>query len=184
MNRKISIIGLSIILWTAACSPKFKVGADQDPNINFAKYISFREDTRPLFTRRSNALLNSELTKKRVTFTINQVLQEKGYEMVEKEPDFIFSFQTEARSRQDVTYNNNAPMMWGYWSRWNDPFMNQTYVRDYEEMTLIIDIKDAKTLELIWQGWVIGELKYSADTWASRIEQTVRKAMERFPTKK
>lgn len=170
------------LLVSTACSPKFTVGADKDPQVNFSNYLTFRQDTRQLFTRRSNPLLNSELTKKRINNTINALLTEKGYQMVAQEPDFIFSFQTEVRSRQDISYQN-APMTWGYWSRWNS-FPNQPRVRDYEEMTLIIDVKDAKNLALIWQGWVIGELKYSAETWAERIEESVRKAMMSFPTHK
>gem|GEM_PF-612003 len=183
MQTKTIIFSMLVLLMSASCSPKFTVGADKDPEVDFSKYISFKEDSRYLFTKRSNTLLNSELTKKRVTASIDASLKEKGYEVVEKNPDFIFSFQTEVRSRQDVSYNNNNNPVWGYWSRWNAPITNQPTVRDYEEMTLIIDVKDAKSLELIWQGWVIGELKYSAETWASRIEETVRKAMSNFPSK-
>lgn len=180
MKRKIGFF--LMLLLAGACSPRFNVGTDQDPNADFSKYLTFAPDRRELFTRRSNALLNSDLTKKRIHATITEVLQAKGYEAVEKQADLIFSFQTEVRNRQDVQQVNNPPM-WGYWRFWNDPAFRQTYVRNYEETTLIIDIKDARTLELIWQGWVIGELKYTAEDWAKKIDQTVREAMNAFPAR-
>lgn len=183
MKPSILLLFIGIIIFNLSCSPRFKIGSDADPAIDFAKYRTFQKDMRNLFTKRSNPLLNSELTKKRIDYAIAQELKAKGYEQVTEKPDLIFNFQTESRSKQDVQTVNNNPG-WGYWNRWNNPFPNQTYVRNYEETTLIIDVKDAKTNALVWQGWIIGELKYSESDWTKRLEEIVRKAMEKFPLNK
>ncbi|MDX2303940.1 MAG: DUF4136 domain-containing protein [Microscillaceae bacterium] len=175
---------ISILLVFQNCSPRFKVGSDLNPGANFNNFQTFSEDRRELFTKRSNPILNSEITKKKVYAAIAQALETKGYTRDDKNPDLIFNFQTAIRSRQDVQTVNNGPVWGGYWSRWNNPFYNQTYVRDYEEVTMIVDILDNKTKELIWQGWVIGEMNYTSDDWNREINTSILKALENFPGKK
>jgi Domain of unknown function (DUF4136) len=183
-NRNLNWCMLVLVL--SACSPRFKVGSDFDPKVDFTQYQTFRKDQRNLFTRRSNPILNSEITKKRIDYSIAQELIKKGYtEQAEGEADLIFNFQTQTRQKQEVSQvNNNFPNTWGYWYRY--PFPNQpmqTNVRDYEEMTLIIDITDAKSGQMVWQGWIVGELKYTEADWNKQIEQTVKQALSKFPGK-
>ena len=180
------IISLLILLSVGqACSPRFKVGADINPETDFNTYKTFHEDVRQLFTKRSNPILNSAITKKKVNAAISNVLESKGFVKDTKNPDIIFNFQTAVRNRQDVqtVNNNNAPVWGGYWNRWNNPAFNQTYVRDYEETTMIIDILDAKTKELIWQGWVIGEMNYTSEDWNRQIQASIARAFKDFPGK-
>jgi hypothetical protein len=173
---------LILFVFQTACSPRFRIGSESAPDANFSTYKTFRKDNRNLFTKRSNPILNSELTKKRIDFAIAQELKAKGYTEVEENPDLIFNFQTETRYKQDVQQTNPNPG-WGYWNMWGNPFPNQTFVRNYEETTLIIDIKDARRNELIWQGWIVGELRYTENDWNKRLNEVVKKAMERFPLK-
>ncbi|NJO03226.1 MAG: DUF4136 domain-containing protein [Bacteroidia bacterium] len=181
--KNLIIFLISLYAWgLIGCSPKFNIGSDIDPVADFSQYETFSADRRNLFTRRSNPILNSDITKSRINQAISQELAAKGYEMADNDPDLIFSFQTEVRSRQDVQQVNNTPT-WGYWWRWYNPAFNQTYVRDYEEITLIIDVLDAQSRQLVWQSWIIGELEYTASDWAGQINETIRKAMADFPSK-
>ncbi|MCU0445698.1 MAG: DUF4136 domain-containing protein [Microscillaceae bacterium] len=187
MKNLIGIILLISSLWS--CSPRFRVGSDSAPGVDLSKYQTFRKDPRNLFTKRSNAILNSELTKKRIDYSIGKELAAKGYELTDQNADLVFSYQTEVKQKQEVNQSNPnmmMPMGWGYYNwRWGAPMMqNQTTVRNYEETTLIIDIRDLKTGELVWQGWIIGELKYSETRWAESIEATVKRALASFPSKK
>lgn len=182
MQKRIACIFWLSIVWTG-CTPGFQVGADQNPKVDFAPYQTFRKDFRNLFTKRTNVFLGSELTKKRVDQLIVKTLQDKGYIYTDKNPDLIFNFQTEVRNKQDVQKVNNVPAWGGYWSRWQDPRFNQTYIRDYEEMTLIIDMRDYTTSELLWQGWIIGELKYSENDWQKKLDVLIQKVLGNFPLK-
>lgn len=166
----------------SSCSARFKAGSEVDPNVDFKNYQSFSQDRRNLFTKRSNPILNSELTKRLVNQAIISELRAKGYEQNNQSPDLIFNFQTAIRSRQDVQFNNNFPV-WSYSYRFYNPAFDQPQVRDYEETTLIIDVLDAKTNQLIWQGWVVGEMDYTSDRFQRQINTTIAKALEKFPTK-
>lgn len=193
MIIRYAILLFSLILLTLGCSPKFRIGSDSAPGLDLTKYQTFRKDPKNLFTKRSNSILNSELTKKRIDYSISKDLQGKGYQLDDQNPDLIFSYQTEIRQRQSVSQSNpnmgvNPWGPWGYnaWA-WNNPMMfpspSQTTVRDYEETTLIIDFRDTKTGELVWQGWIVGELRYNDDNFAQRLESAVKQAMSKFPAK-
>jgi hypothetical protein len=174
-NLNLAIL-LIISLLAQYCSPKFRVGSDSAPGVDLTQYQTFRKDPRNLFTKRSNPILNSELTKKRIDYSIGKELAAKGYELTDQTADLIFSYQTEVKQKQEVNQSNPnmmAPMGWGYYNwRWGNPMMmqNQTTVRNYEETTLIIDIRDVKTGEMVWQGWIVGELRYSEKDWAEHRE--------------
>lgn len=177
-----------LIVFTCACSPRFKVGSDFDPAVDFTRFATFKKDQKNLFTKRSSPILNSELTKKRMDYAIVQELVAKGYEQTDNNPDLIFSYQTASKEKQEVSQVNNNPnwgwnrWAWGPWGPWGG-MPNQTIVRDYEESTIIIDVRNAKNGELVWQGWVIGELKYNENDWAERIQDAVKTAMKNFPAK-
>jgi hypothetical protein len=179
-----NILLIFLLLLSISCSPRFKIGSDFDPKADFSRYVTFKKDNRNLFIRRSNMILSSELTRKRIETAIAEELTAKGYQEATDKPDFIFNFQTQTRNRQEVSQSNNYPNNWGYWSR-NPMFFpqNQTTVRDYEEMTLMIDVTDTKTGQLVWQGWIIGELKYSENDWNKQLQATVKQAMAKFPAK-
>lgn len=187
---KIRYIIIFGCLFALGCSPKFRIGSDSAPGVDLTKYQTFRKDPKNLFTRRSNSLLNSELTKKRIDFAISKELQNKGYQLDDQAPELIFSYQTEIKQRQAVSQSNPGMMNpWGPWGfnswAWNNPMMfpSQTTVRDYDETTLIIDFRDTKTGELVWQGWIVGELRYNEENFAERLEDAVRQAMSKFPIK-
>ncbi|MEO1653319.1 MAG: DUF4136 domain-containing protein, partial [Bacteroidota bacterium] len=158
MAHSINTTLFILLLIIASCSPKFKVGSDYDPEADFSKYVSFQEDRRRLFKTRSNDVLSSPLTEKRIRNAITRSLQSKGYQMQDSNPDLIFNFQTKSQDRREVRQSN--PPAWSYWGRFNYPMVQgQTFVRDYEETTLIVSVLDASTNTLLWQGWVIGEIK-------------------------
>lgn len=180
MPRLIQML-LCFTLILGSCSPKFKVGSDYDPDADFSQYLSFQEDQRRLFKTRSNDILSSPLTEKRIRNAISRSLQSKGYQTTKNTPDLIFNFQTKSQERREVRQNN--PPAWSYWSRFNFPVQSQTYVRDYEETTLIISVQDAKTNALLWQGWVIGEIKYTTEDWQKQIDKFISKALENFPVR-
>ncbi len=170
---------LWVLLWLGACSPQLKVGSDVNPEASLNQYASFFPDTKDLFTLRSNPILDSEINKKRLRAVISQVLQDKGYAMRQDKPDLQFDFQTTIQNKQQLQNANPVPA-WGFYSIYN-PYLNQSYYRQYEEMTLIINLRDIKTQELVWQGWLIGEIDYTKDNWTDKMYPKLMKAFENLP---
>ena len=62
--------------------------------------------------------------------------------------------------------------------------MNYTSVTKNPEGTLFIDIIDAKTKELIWQGEGSGYLTRNVDKKDERIREFVAKILAQYPPQK
>ena len=57
------------------------------------------------------------------------------------------------------------------------------YVREYVQGTLVLDIVDADTNEVIWRGWAIDSLDLNPEPEKVQmyVDQAVEKILERFP---
>jgi hypothetical protein len=57
----------------------------------------------------------------------------------------------------------------------------QTTVNDYTEGTLLVDIYDAKTKQLIWRGTAVDEIKEKQDKREKQMEKVSEKLFKKFP---
>ena len=103
----------------------------------------------------------------------------KGFSKSET-PDVLISIFTKERERVDVYQNYGFGMGWG----WN-PYWGMGYNRTYTtpEGTLFIDIIDAKTKELVWQGEGTGYLTKDVNQKDERIKEFVDKILAQYPPK-
>ncbi len=178
MKYFLNIIVLMSLFLIASCSPRFAVNTDRDPAVNLRAFQTFmvKDDYEPKGD--FNPILNSPLNRDRIAGYINTALENRGYEMNQNQPDLIVRFYTSVKEKQEV-YNQ------GFNNFWFNPFFpnNNTYTRNYEEGTLIVDILDAQTEELIWQGWAVGEIDYSSDRYKERLKAKVMQIFENFPSR-
>ena len=99
-------------------------------------------------------------------------------------PDVLINIFTKERERVNV-YNN---MGWGYGFGWGWGWgpgwgmgMGFTQTTTTPEGTLYIDIVDAKTKELVWQGIGTGYLTTNFEKKDERIAEFVSKILEKYP---
>lgn len=167
--KTLKLLSLFSILFLTACSSVY-VNADYDKRANFNNYKSFAY----LKSGIDKAEI-SDLDKKRILYALDDVMASKGFSKSEN-ADILISFFTKERERVD--YYNNFGMGWG----WN-PWWGFNYSRPVTstEGTLIIDIIDAKTKELVWQGKGSGYLTDNVDRKDERIKEFVTKILEKYP---
>ncbi|CAM4154216.1 DUF4136 domain-containing protein [Corallococcus exiguus] len=129
--------------------------------------------------------INNDITNSQVTGAVDQDLQARGYQKVDASanPDFLIGWQGAIDKRLSADTVDNY---WGYpwdpfWGSYYGP--SQTYVREYDVGTLILDVVDAKEKKLVWRGTAqsdIGESP-SAQTKSGKIEKGVNKMLKDFP---
>lgn len=121
-----------------------------------------------------NDFENIELIKE----SIVEELQAKGFEQDSNEPDLLINFQiiAEERSRINSSYYQeeiNGEKAW-------EPFDEQE-VGYYIEGSLVIDIIDAQTSELVWRSYGVQYFDPDEKVKEKRIQRAVRKALKKFP---
>jgi uncharacterized protein DUF4136 len=134
-----------------------------------------------------NTRVYNDVVEARVKQAVDQYLQSRGYQLVDQNPDFKVGWHGAIDQKLDV---NTMDSYYGYgWGPWYGPYYTaavpHTYVREYEEGTLILDVVDAASNKLVWRGTAQAELssKSSVEKRQERLNEAVEKIFEDFPPK-
>lgn len=175
--KTIKILPLLLLFVLASCDA-VKVNSDYDKKVDFTQYKTFA-----FYKSGIDKVEISDLDKKRILHSIDDVLTAKGFTKSET-PDILVNIFTKEREQVDVNrFNSGWGYGWGY--GWN-PYMwgGSTTVSRYTEGTLYIDLIDAKKKELIWQGEGEGVLTKDTNKKDEKIKEFVTKILEQYPPKK
>jgi hypothetical protein len=173
--KNLSILFVFFLL--ASCS-SVRVNQDYDKKVDFSQYKTFAYHKNGI-----DKVEISDLDKKRILRSVDEVMTTKGFTKSET-PDVLINFFTKEREQVDVNQFNTG---WDYgWGMGWNPWMwgNNTSVNRYTEGTLTIDIIDAKKKELIWQGQGEGVLTKNVDKKDENIKEFVSKILEQYPPQK
>jgi hypothetical protein len=183
MPRTTTPIQLLVLALTAAlgsgCSG-MSVWSDFDPTAvdGMKAYRTYSWLPTPKGQRRGA----DPLLSKRIMAVTDEVLSKKGYERAQTAaPDFLVGWQGAVdRKLQYNTVNTYYGYGWGYWGGVG---ATRTYATEYHEGSLIIDIVDAKSNELVWRGVAQAEVYPQSDPeYRNRqIESAVNAILSKFP---
>ena len=166
--KLLSLLGFFIL---ASCS-SVQVNTDYDKKANFASYKTYAYNK----TSIDKAEI-SDLDKKRILYAIDDAMPAKGFTKSEN-PDVLISIFTKERERLNICNN----MGWGFGYGWGPNWgMGYSRTSTTPEGTLYIDIVDAKTKELVWQGIGTGYLTTDSEKKDERIAEFVAKILEKYP---
>jgi hypothetical protein len=170
--KTLKFISLFFLVASLASCSSVRVNADYDKKANFNGYKTYA-----YLKNAIDKVQISDLDKKRILYSIDEVMANKGFTKSEN-PDILISIFTKERERIDVY--NNVGFGWG-WNPWWG--MGYSSVTTTPEGTLFIDIFDAKTKELVWQGEGSGYLTTNTEKKDARIKEFVSKILEQYPPK-
>ena len=158
-----------------------KVNFDYDRSVDFSGYstYSFLERDKSIEAQLPDHL---RVRLQRVT---EEVLAEKGFDPAPAPPqtDFLLTYFYGSRDElqiNHVSYAPYSPWGYGYWPGFNYGY---TEVRSYKKGTLVLDIVDARTHQLVWMGVMEKEVR-SVNPSGKRLQKTLKKLLKNFPPKK
>lgn len=160
-----------LLLFVFTSCATVKVATDFDKEANFNQFNSYA-----FYKPGIDKAQISDLDKKRILRAIEANLNAKGMNKSET-PDLLVSIFTKEHQRIDV-YNNSFGYGWG----WNPWYYGSNNVSQTSEGTLFIDLIDAKTNALIWQGMGSADLVTSSmEKKEERINEIVMKILAEYP---
>lgn len=185
MNRIVrTAAAVAALALLAGCS-SLSVNYDFDSHADFAKYHTFgwMDKTLPegAAVDAQQAELNSNLLDRRIRSAVESQLEARGIRPAVDKPDMLVTYYVGVQDKIQVSdYGYHySPYYWGYGGR-------QIDVYQYQEGTLIIDLVDAETKDLVWRGSGTKVLDGSArnpDQAQERINDIVAKIMASYPPK-
>jgi len=183
MKKNIFLFYPVALLFLLSSCISVRVVADYDRAADFNAYTSYA-----FYKTGIDQAQISDLDKKRILRAIESEMGNKGFVKSER-PDLLVSIFTKERERVDV-YNNVGwgwgwGPGWGYWNpwMWGGAGWGGRNVSTRTEGSLYIDLIDAKSKELVWQGKGVGTLNNlnNIDKKEERIREFVAAILEKYP---
>ena len=159
---------------------------DYDKSANFSNFKTFAWVENASLTKDTNNYQINGLMEKRVRTAVNNELTNTlGMTLVNAaQADVLVNYHASVDKELEVdTFNTGYSNRWGYWGT---GFQRDTTAREYEVGTLVIDIVDSASNQLIWRGAKEGRLKkkQSPEQREASIKKTVANILSNFPPQK
>ena len=177
------ILVVSLLLVMGSCAV-----TDVDRTADFAQYKTYTWG-KPA-SQVNDPVYKSELISKNIERTIESELTKKGIVESKHNPDFIITYTTATKEKQQWrsgAYGMAGPFFipmyrYYYWGGYGSPY-SWNYASQqstFTEGTLIIDIKDSRTKELVWRGTVKGTVD-NISALEKQVQKAVKAIMKKYP---
>lgn len=183
MKFKNNLILLVIALLSTQVQAQ-KITTDFDKKADFSKYKSI---TFLGWQQGSEKLLN-DLDKERMRNAFTEEFKARGMTKGGEDADLAITLYLVLEQKTSTTAYTNYYGGGGYgrygrggWG-WGNGYANTTYSEnDYIQGTLVMDVYDNSTNQLIWQGVASGTVKENPKKRDKSVPKTVGKLMKKFP---
>lgn len=136
-----------------------------------------------------NPMYASSFSRHRIQTAFDKALESRGLTRNTQHPDLLLQFHTYTQRVRKTYYGGGAyPMMMG-WGRfgWGFPYYGgygyyggYPYSSTGTDGTLILDVVDTKTGDIIWQKAISGDVS-NPNRLEKQINKGVKKLMKHFP---
>lgn len=182
--RLIAVLTTAMMLAACATGPRIQTSAAPGVDLNAYQRFAFVE---PLGTDRAGY---ASLISQQLVFSTRRELELRGLEFAEvaEQADLLVNFHTHLDERirtRQVAEPYFGPTFYdfryGFYSPW-PAYTTSTEVQQYSEGTLVIDLIDAGTMQMVWEGKARNEVtERTRRDAASRLDEAVKRIFEDFP---
>jgi len=176
----------ALTLAATACAPGIEVHTVVSPEARLESLRTFRilpvpkpRADRPLPPHHP-MLLNS-ITSRALRADLVRAFETHGYSLDDSSPDFAVAYYASTREKLEVTYwDYGYPWRPRWWRGWGRPW-GGAMVTQYTEGTLIIDVIDPQSQELLWRGRGITTVSNDEQEYLAQLRKAVTAILDRFP---
>ena len=172
--KPISRTAVCTLLFLSALGAAFaqQIKTDFDHQASFSQYKTYSWQ---------EVKVNNPLWDSRIKNAVDAQLQAKGWRPVDTGGDVaIVAIATTQTQRTLQTFYDGFGGGWR-WRGFGGMSEATTTEQDYREGTLVVDLYDAKTKQLIWRGSAEDTLSNKADKNEKNLDKGVAKMFKKFP---
>jgi Domain of unknown function (DUF4136) len=165
---------MAMMLLFAGGSSAQQVKTDYDRNANFAQYKTYSWE---------QVKTKDALDVDRIKTAVNAALAAKGWTQVESGGDVSIIAVEMTHEQQTLnTFYDGLGGGWG-WRRFGAGGFGEatTTTETYKVGTVVVDLFDTKTKQLIWRGAASDTLSNSSDKNIKNLDKGVEKMFKQFP---
>jgi len=176
----LAFLGLALL---TACT-RAQIKYDYDARANYASFKTFDWMAAPKRAKEKAGNVGNPIMDRRVKAAIERELRAKGFGVEESaDPDFLVTYYPVYKDRAYRT-TTHLGMGWGYRPYWGPRAgMTVSQVHRYKEGTIVVEIVDFKSNQLIWHGAAVGALTglETPEDAEEAVTREVRRLLEGFP---
>ena len=176
--RFIRLLLSLLLIATVNCS-RTRIKQDYNEGFDFSrlKTFSWLEQPEKPFEYLTNPIANRQQLDKQIKEAVNRELERRGYLRTFENPDFSVTYHLRV---QDKIYSHDQSYRTDYRTDKSVQF-------SYKEGTLVLDLVDAKTSELLWRGSasrIVSQGEPDLENTHEKIKTAVKRLLESFPSTK
>jgi hypothetical protein len=169
---------ISLAVATAACSSSMKVSTEYDRAANFKTYKTYAWIPTPPGPEEAPQVRDPRIMDA-VVHGIESGLASKGLTKADSgQPDLLVAVHGWATSRIDVAYYgytySHSP--YGYYPTLSPGMAD---IKEYRDGTLLIDLVDASTKQMVWRGTATDTFQPGAE--AKKVSEAIEKTLDEYP---
>ena len=173
-SKKVVFVLSGIVLLFASTLSAQQVKTDYDRNANFAQYKTFSWE---------QVKTKDPLDVDRIKSAVNAALTAKGWTQVDSGGDVSIVAMEITRDHQTLnTFYDGFGGGWGWRRFGGGGFGEATTTTDtYKVGTLVVDLFDTKTKQLLWRGSSSDTLSKNSEKNIKNLDNGVEKLFKNFP---
>jgi len=171
-----SAVIISSLILVTSCGPTMTVTSDYDHTANFSQFHTFR-----IVTLEQQYQAVSQFNQTRIINAVRAQMIAKGFTETEN-ADLFVNITTILKNKQEIVANSYGygggyrPYAWG-----GGNMSTTVNVQDYQAGSLIIEVANASTKKLLWEGIGNQDIDQPASNPEQAITNAVTKIMASFP---
>jgi len=166
------VVFLCFLLMTVSCDD-VKTGVAYEKSTDFSSFHTYS-----WFGRKDVEM--SALDHRAIVEAIRSEVSAKGLESADVEPDLYVAYfgDNDRQVRANIRHRG-----YSYSSNWDPLVMGAppSEVRTFEEGSLVVDIYDAETKQLVWRGVAMGTLSHDSEKNRGMVRKATKKLFESYP---
>jgi len=168
----LALVGMTLVFAGMASAQQVKT--DYDRSANFALYKTYSWE---------HVETKDPLTVDRIKHAVNAVLAARGWTLVDSGADVAVLAMEITRDQQTLdTFYDGFGGGWGWRRFGGGGFGEATTTTDtYKVGTVVVDLFDTKTKQLIWRGAASDTLSDNSDKNIKNLNESVDKLFKHFP---
>lgn len=170
---------VSILSLFSGCVSPVVVDYEQSALPQFSKYRCYTIDSRDERISYQDVAL-SPIVDRRITRALHAVLLAKGYRSDCPEADFRVTFMTSSQTRTVMHDLSAGPPPFRRHPYFGSIGYSHISIDQYEEGTLVVDVIDNVSQQLVWRGAHTARLAREARN-DSEIHKIISEVLEDFP---
>ncbi len=184
------LVPAAAVVALAACGSAIQVRTAISPDAGLSEMRTFKILPTPSpriatqSMRDNDPMLVNSISNRALRADLRQGFEKRGYVVNDSTPDFCVAYYASTNQVLDLTaWDYGYPLRPRWWRGWAPRFggMYAPLVTQYTQGTVIVDVFDSKSKELLWRGQGVATVSDNQQQYVQELEQTVTAILEKFP---